>query len=171
MWIRLLPTAGILSSISQSAYRKVANWILVRAGVEIVGSPLWISPRVFLDISVRGSIKIGNRAVISHYVRVLTHDFSLDRVAEDLGENLDEDLELVRIMPVSIGDRAFVGMGAMVLPGVTIGDGAIVGAGSVVTRNVAARTVVAGNPARELFGTDALFAKRSRDFSYQQRRR
>ena len=46
--------------------------------------------------------------------------------------------------------RAAIGSGATILCGVTIGEEAIVGAGSVVTRDVAARTVVAGNPAREV---------------------
>lgn len=50
--------------------------------------------------------------------------------------------------PVRIGHRAWIGAGAIILPGVTVGDDAVVGAGAVVTRDVAARTVVAGNPAR-----------------------
>jgi acetyltransferase-like isoleucine patch superfamily enzyme len=45
---------------------------------------------------------------------------------------------------------AAIGSGATILCGVTIGEGAIVGAGSVVTRNVPDRTIVAGNPAREI---------------------
>jgi acetyltransferase-like isoleucine patch superfamily enzyme len=52
--------------------------------------------------------------------------------------------------PVVIGRRAWIGFGAFVLKGVTIGDAAIVGAGSVVTHDVAAETVVVGNPARPL---------------------
>ena len=44
--------------------------------------------------------------------------------------------------------RASIGSGATILCGVTIGEEAIVGAGAVVTRDVAARTIVAGNPAR-----------------------
>ena len=43
---------------------------------------------------------------------------------------------------------ASIGSGATLLCGVTIGENAIVGAGSVVTKDVAANTVVAGNPAR-----------------------
>ena len=43
-----------------------------------------------------------------------------------------------------------IGSGATILSKVVIGQGAIVGAGSVVTRDVPARTVVAGNPAKVL---------------------
>jgi acetyltransferase-like isoleucine patch superfamily enzyme len=51
---------------------------------------------------------------------------------------------------VSIGDDAWVGAGAIILPDVAIGARAIVAAGAVVTRDVPAGTVVAGNPARVL---------------------
>ena len=47
-----------------------------------------------------------------------------------------------------IEDGAFLGINAVILPGVRVGRNAVVGAGSVVTRDVAAHTVVAGNPAR-----------------------
>jgi acetyltransferase-like isoleucine patch superfamily enzyme len=43
---------------------------------------------------------------------------------------------------------ASIGSGATILANVTIGEHAIVGAGSVVTRDVPARAIVAGNPAR-----------------------
>jgi acetyltransferase-like isoleucine patch superfamily enzyme len=49
---------------------------------------------------------------------------------------------------VVVEDGAFIGVNAVILPGVRIGANAVVGAGSVVTEHVAARTVVAGNPAR-----------------------
>jgi len=45
---------------------------------------------------------------------------------------------------------ASVGSGATILSNVVIGEHAIVGAGSVVTRDVPARAIVAGNPARLL---------------------
>jgi acetyltransferase-like isoleucine patch superfamily enzyme len=56
--------------------------------------------------------------------------------------------------PVRIGRGVFVGARAIILKGVTIGDRAIIGAGAVVTRNVPPRTVVAGNPAREISSKD-----------------
>lgn len=50
--------------------------------------------------------------------------------------------------PIAIGRDVWIGMGAIILPGVTLGDGAIVGAGAVVTSDVASGAVVRGAPAR-----------------------
>ena len=49
---------------------------------------------------------------------------------------------------VRIGEGAFVGMGAVILPNVSIGDWAIVAAGAVVTRDVKDGATVVGVPAR-----------------------
>lgn len=49
--------------------------------------------------------------------------------------------------PVTIGNNCWIGGSVTILPGVTIGDGCTIAAGSVVTRDVAAHTLVAGNPA------------------------
>jgi exopolysaccharide acyltransferase PssR len=46
-----------------------------------------------------------------------------------------------------VGERCFIGAGAIVLPGVEIGDESIVAAGAVVTRDVPKGCIVAGNPA------------------------
>ena len=53
-----------------------------------------------------------------------------------------------RIARVVIGDRVFVGAGAILLPGTKIGDDAIVAAGAVVRGNVPPGKLVAGNPAK-----------------------
>jgi acetyltransferase-like isoleucine patch superfamily enzyme len=50
--------------------------------------------------------------------------------------------------PIAIGHDVWIGMGAIILPGVSIGEGAIVAAGAVVTSDVPAKAVVSGVPAR-----------------------
>lgn len=49
-----------------------------------------------------------------------------------------------------IGEGSLVGIGAIVLDGVKVGSGCIVGAGSVVTKDVPARSLVVGIPAKVL---------------------
>jgi acetyltransferase-like isoleucine patch superfamily enzyme len=56
--------------------------------------------------------------------------------------------QMVDPRPVRIGRGAFLGLGAIVLPGVRIGENGYVGAGAVVTEDVPDRCVVVGNPAR-----------------------
>ena len=50
--------------------------------------------------------------------------------------------------PITIGDGAWIGAGAIILPGITIGKYAVIGAGSVVTKDVPDYTIAAGNPCR-----------------------
>lgn len=53
-------------------------------------------------------------------------------------------------LPIKICANAWVCADAFIGPDVIIGDGAIIGARAVVTKNVASKTIVAGNPAREI---------------------
>jgi acetyltransferase-like isoleucine patch superfamily enzyme len=50
--------------------------------------------------------------------------------------------------PTRIGDNVWLGAGVVVTGGVSIGERAVIGANSVVTRDVPARTIAAGVPAR-----------------------
>ncbi len=45
-------------------------------------------------------------------------------------------------------DGCWLGMRAMIMPGVTLGEGAVVAAGAVVTKDVPPYAVVGGNPAK-----------------------
>lgn len=49
---------------------------------------------------------------------------------------------------ITVQSFASIGANATILPGVTIGHSAMIGAGSVVTKDVPAKAVVVGNPAR-----------------------
>ena len=60
----------------------------------------------------------------------------------------EKRLELMRGPTIRRGAR--IGGGAVLCPGIEIGEEAFVGAGAVVTKDVPARTLVVGNPARVL---------------------
>lgn len=104
-----------------------------------IGPGTWIGAFTVIDGS--GGLVIGAGCDISCGVHIYTHS-SVRRCVS--GRRFDQ----VERQPTRIGDRVFIGANAVVTMGVTIGDEAVVAAGAVVTRDVAARTVVAGVPAR-----------------------
>ena len=55
---------------------------------------------------------------------------------------------------ITIGDKVWIGGGAIICPGVSIGNGVTVGAGSVVTKDIPDRVFAAGNPCRVIKGVD-----------------
>lgn len=166
---KFLPLLRVVNRVNQETYMTIVLALLRRSGVVVHGRPLWISSSIFLDNSGTGSISFGDRCVVSDSVKILTHDFSLDRIAE-ARHALPDDEELYRRAPVSIGARAFVGLGVVLMPGVTVGDDVVIGAGSVVTVSIPAGDVVAGNPARKICTTDELWDKRRSEFDVRKRR-
>jgi acetyltransferase-like isoleucine patch superfamily enzyme len=60
------------------------------------------------------------------------------------------EMRLGRMRGPTIRRGARIGGGAVLLPGIEIGEEAFVGAGAVVLRDVPARAVVVGNPARQI---------------------
>lgn len=51
-------------------------------------------------------------------------------------------------VPIHIGDNAWIGAGAVILPGVHIGENTVIGAGSVVTNDIPANVVAVGSPCK-----------------------
>jgi acetyltransferase-like isoleucine patch superfamily enzyme len=96
------------------------------------------------SIGDRTEIHAGRRVEIGDSTIIAWDCVIMDRDYHATGRNTE------KIKPVSIGSGVWIGCRVIVLSGVTIGDGAIVAAGSVVTRDVAANTLVAGNPARTI---------------------
>lgn len=60
-----------------------------------------------------------------------------------------------KFLVTTIHDRASIGAGAVVLPGIVIGHSAMVAAGAVVTRSVPPNAIVVGNPAKIVGYVDA----------------
>lgn len=98
-------------------------------------------------------ISIGNHVTVTGGVSFLTHDGSTWLVKDTKGRRY-------RYAPIRVGSHVFIGINAIILPGVEIGDQVIVGAGAVVTKSVPAGVIVAGNPARQI-GSYAEFHARA----------
>jgi virginiamycin A acetyltransferase len=49
-----------------------------------------------------------------------------------------------------VGNDVWIGYNATIMPGITIGDGAIIASNATVTNNVAAYSIVGGNPTKEI---------------------
>ena len=82
---------------------------------------------------------VGKECLIAHGVTILTHDHC-KRVGPSVVDCFRTD--------TYIGNRCFIAVNAMIMPGVHIGNECVVGAGSVVTRDVPSNCIVAGNPAK-----------------------
>jgi acetyltransferase-like isoleucine patch superfamily enzyme len=117
----------------------IYNSTTVNGDVEI-GEGTWIGP--FCSLDGTGGLSIGAHCSISAGVYLLTHDTVRWTLT---GGDAPADYSATQI-----GDRCFVGTGAVIMRGVTIGDASVVGAGAVVTRDVPAGTIVAGVPARRI---------------------
>ncbi len=147
-WARLLRVCSRpLALFGTDAEQALLIRSLELSGVTVEGRPAYVDRRAFVDDFASGLVTLRGGCVVSLDVKLLAHDFSVDRVLRARGEA--SRLDAVVTDPVVIGEFAFIGAGAIVMPGVTVGRGSIVGAGSVVTKDVPPMTVVAGNPARE----------------------
>jgi acetyltransferase-like isoleucine patch superfamily enzyme len=106
-----------------------------------IGDNCAINHGVF--IVARCGIEIGDDVVLS--ARAMLIDVGLDpkTFAEPEARKYTEGR-------IRVGRGAWIGAGAIILPGVTVGERSVVGAGSVVTRDVPPLSVVAGNPARQI---------------------
>lgn len=100
-----------------------------------IGEHTRINRRCLLD--ARGPLRIGDNVSVSAEVAILTTQHRPE----------DPDFR-VESRPVVIEDHVWIGMRAMVMPGVTVGRGAVIAAGAVVTRDVPPLAVVGGVPAK-----------------------
>lgn len=91
-----------------------------------------------------GSIVIGDDVLTAQFVSIIAANHGTGKSGT------------IRSQPaparrgVTVGNDVWIGVGAVLLPGVTVHDGAIVAAGAVVTGDVEAYTIVGGVPARPL---------------------
>ena len=120
---------------------RIGSFVEIQKGARI-GQHCKVSSHTFIceGVTVEDEVFIGHGVVFINdkYPRATTADGSLQSEAD------------WKVVETIVERGASVGSGATILCGVTIGEYAIVGAGAVVTKDVPARTTVAGNPARGL---------------------
>jgi sugar O-acyltransferase (sialic acid O-acetyltransferase NeuD family) len=101
------------------------------------------------NVIVNSNAKIGNHIILNNNA-IIEHD----TIIED-GANISP---MVLIGGrVVIKEKAFLGMGSVIMPRISIGRKSVVGGGSVVTRNVPEEVMVLGSPARILLKIDKNF--------------
>jgi acetyltransferase-like isoleucine patch superfamily enzyme len=133
----------------------VRTEIINSANVQI-GDHCLFQDAIYLLAGTDGSITIGPRAAINSFCRLFGHG-SIE-IGEDtqigpgsLITTAEHDCHgdlTTSSRRVVIGKRVWIGANVTILPGVEIGDRAVIGAGSVVMKNIPARCVALGVPAR-----------------------
>jgi len=158
-----METVAVNSFIRISDSVRLGQNVVVHAFVNLYGCTIGDESRIGAFVEIQKGARIGQRCKIS------SHSFICEGVTiEDevfLGHGVifinDRDPRATsdgrlqtdadwHVVPTVVRHGASIGSGAVIMSGITIGRGALVGAGAVVTRDVPARSVVVGNPAKFL---------------------
>jgi acetyltransferase-like isoleucine patch superfamily enzyme len=110
------------------------RWLLRRLGVT-VGEGVTFGLEATPDVFFPELVTVRDEAIVGYDATILCHEFLQDEY---------------RTGEVVVGERAMIGAGAIVLPGVEIGPEAQVAANSLVTEDVPPGATVAGVPATEM---------------------
>jgi len=114
-------------------------WLYRLKGYKNIQRGVILERNLLLDrVNPRG-IYIGEKSLIANGVVILSH------------EHIKRDINNPKIplmLNTYIGERCFIGINSIILPGVRIGNDCVVGAGSVVTKDIPSGCIVVGNPAR-----------------------
>jgi len=161
------PVAAVRLAAAR-AVRLFERWVLCRgskvAYLRRLGVRIGSGTTIVTEVREFGTepwlIEIGDRVAIAAGVVFVNHDGS-SRVFRDRIEGSSPFGN--RFGTIRVLEGSFIGLRAVLMPGVTVGPRSIVGAGSVVTRDVPPETVAAGVPARVLGTFDEYVA------SYQAR--
>lgn len=157
------PDTGYIDERAKIAKDTVIYPSVVIEGEVIIGKNCCIGPFA----RIRGKTNIGNNCEIGNFVEIVRSKIGSNTRAKHhaylgdayIGNDVNIGAGVITANydgkaknKTTIKDKAFIGVGAILIAPVKIGRSAIVGAGSVVTKNkdVPDNTVVAGVPAKAL---------------------
>ena len=165
-WIYYRPQFGAIGSgttlyppmfLSHVRFICIGKSVLIRSGVRLevlkpvseakprlsIGNHVNIEQDVHIvcrsGIEIGANVSLGARCVVVD----MNHPYEDIHDPTKIGHRLS-----AQETPVRIGEGTFIGIGAVILPGVTIGRHCMIGANSVVSRDVPDFSVAAGVPAR-----------------------
>jgi acetyltransferase-like isoleucine patch superfamily enzyme len=148
LWTLALEPPERLARIGREHHLEAVRrraWML--SGAFTAGAGTYFNPGILVVVEEWGDLvaSIGKRVAISPgviFVAASSPNLSRLLLLPGFAERY------VKHAAITVKDDAWIGAGAILLPGITVGEGAIVGAGSVVTRDVPDWGVAAGIPAR-----------------------
>lgn len=159
---------GVVTGESVTFGKNVTVWNYVVIGDNakigdgtVIGSFCDIGKNVIIGkgCSIQAHVTISNECTIGDFVFIAPNTSLLN----------DKYPKSNTLTPVIVKNHAIIGGGVTILPGVTIEEDSIVGGGSVVTRDIPAKTVVMGVPARPAMTLQAYEAKRNAFLKHRSR--
>lgn len=130
-------------SVSVGIHTTFGPWVNIDCAS---GGKLAIGDNVSLNFGVtvvcRSSIQIGNDVRIGELASIRDNDHNFNAVGTPISKQGYTNAS------VTIGQRVWIGRGAVIMPGVTIGQDAIIGANSVVTKSIPPNSIAVGAPAK-----------------------
>ncbi len=172
--VRVHPSALLRGRLQIDRGAKLGARVRIAAGasgtVSIAGD-VWVSSDVEMETdtalrlgrgttvqrrcTLNGSTRIGEGCIFAPNVFVSSGTHPFRAIAHLPIREQERRLDAAGTLaatdrPVWIQDDCWLGVNAVVCPGVTIGKGSVIGANAVVTQDVAPNSVMAGSPAREI---------------------
>lgn len=95
-----------------------------------------------INCRITGPLSIGNDVMMAPGVNIVTQNHEISDT------DIPMRLQTADKKKVTICDDVWIGVNALILPGITIGKGSVVAGGAVVTKDVEPYAIVGGNPAK-----------------------
>jgi len=161
-WVRLL-TAALSTIKYRYVFRCAEKGTIIGGKTDIInfsrvniGKRCLILDHVYMRAGPDGHINLADNCAVNSFARLFGHG-GIDVAANtQLGPGVlitttTHDFRKsmrTEFRQVKIGQWAWIGANAIILPGITIGQYAVIGAGSIVTKDIPDYAIAVGNPAR-----------------------